>query len=240
MAPEAIVLAHDPNHLEARRDLADLPLELLRREAAAAGFERRRVRGGDDPRPARAFHHALEKHGRHAGVRDVVELELVEADQVVPAKLRDALCQAHLDDGVGQLGERKVQLGSPRGVVGRGEQVGLAHPEAAVEVDPAWPVRRHSSAEAKQAAKPLRPCPVRLGDEAPQPVPVGLLRGHARRRPVVLEGNVGEAGRGDKARDQVRQRHGGRDRLQRRDPSGPVQRRRRFSFRIERGWRHQG
>ncbi len=73
-------------------------------------------------------------------VARVVELELVDADHHVVGQQVDALEEAEHPGQLGELAERRERLGVLGGVgqlpVGRRQQVGLADPEPAVEVEP--------------------------------------------------------------------------------------------------------
>ena len=122
----------DADDLEVRRDRRDLASEVVGRETSLAEAVGQRVRRGDDLH-ARSDHRSEEGHG-HQRLRDVVELELVDAEQPVRREGGDRRLHAEEPDDAGELGEREVRLRRRRLVPRGGEQVGLADAVAAVEV----------------------------------------------------------------------------------------------------------
>ena len=120
----------------------DASVLISRRKSWAANrpspVARAGVRGGGD-RDA-TFDQLGEHPGDQRGVAGVVEFEFVDAHHGVLAEQVDALDETEDAGQLGQLAERGEGLGVlgrlGQAPVGRGEQVGLAHPEPAVEVEP--------------------------------------------------------------------------------------------------------
>src|SRR5690606_14043632 len=144
------VLAVHAQGLEAVGERLDLALEVLGGEPALAERVGQRVRrrGERDAAVGELAHET----GHQRGVARVVELELVDADELLGAQGLDRLVEAEGPHEVGVLDEGAVRDGvGPEllgdGVGERGEQVGLADAEAAVEVD-----RRCRPPAAEQAA----------------------------------------------------------------------------------------
>ena len=132
----AVVGPVHAQHLEARRQRLDLAQEVGGGEAALAELVRQRVGGRGQ------LHAAVgqpgEQRGDQDGVAGVVELELVDADQREVGQPLHRGGEAEGADQAGVLDERAVGLllARRRGLVPeRGQQVGLADAEAAVEVD---------------------------------------------------------------------------------------------------------
>ena len=172
----AVVLAVDPQHVEVGRQALDLAEEVLRGEPALPQLVRQRVRRG---RQADAGLDELAQQGRHEHrVAGVVELELVDADEAVALERLDGRAEAERADEVGVLDERPEPLGPGHGMPQGGEQVRLAHAEAAVEV--------HAGTTLGRCRPPEdRPTGRRLGDargEGPQRGERRRLRRLARRR----------------------------------------------------------
>src|SRR5690606_20019946 len=158
----AVVLAVDAQGAEVGRQALDLAQEVGRREAALAQLAGQRVGGGGE-RDAR-LDQLAEQGGHEHRVARVVEFELVDAQQAVPGGGADPLREARGAAQVGQLREGAERLEGGlggRGVPERGQQVGLAHAVAAVEVD---------------AARAGRGLAGRLA-EAEQPAPAGTAGG---------------------------------------------------------------
>jgi hypothetical protein len=102
-----------------RCDRRDLAREVIGREATFAETVRERIRRRDDPGAA-ADHRAEECH-RHQGLRDVVELELVDAEQAMVGERADRLLHPEEPDQARELGEREVSLRRRRFVPRRRE-----------------------------------------------------------------------------------------------------------------------
>ena len=103
-----VVRSVDAHDLEMRRDRGDLTREVIRREPPLPESIGQRVRRGDDLHSL-PDHRAEEGH-RHQRLGDVVELELVDAEQAVRRERVDRLLHAEEADDAGQLGERQVRL----------------------------------------------------------------------------------------------------------------------------------
>ena len=127
-----VVRSVDAHDLEVRRDRGDLTGEVIRREPTLPESIGQRVRRGNDPHSLRDDR--AEEGDGHQRLGDVIELELVDAEQPVRRERGDRLVHAEEADDAGQLGERQVRLGIGCFVPRRREQVGLAHAVAAVEV----------------------------------------------------------------------------------------------------------
>ena len=111
----------------------DLAEEILRGEPALAEAPRQRVAGGREPDAA--LRQPAEQRRDEHRVAGVVQLELVHAEQPLLAQRLDGGREAERADQVRDLDERPVSLWLRDGVPERGQQVGLADAEAAVEVE---------------------------------------------------------------------------------------------------------
>jgi hypothetical protein len=128
------VLAVDPDDVELVRQHLDLALEVHRGEPAVAQGTRQGVgRGRKLDAGVGQFTH---QPGHQDCVARIVQLELINADQLVAAERIHCLTEGQGAHQVGVLNERAEGLGTRGGVPERGQQVGLAHAEAAVQVDP--------------------------------------------------------------------------------------------------------
>ena len=128
-----VVRAVHPDGLEDARHLADLPHEVLRREAPLPQLLGQGVGRG---RHTDAGRRQLgEQAGDEHGVARVIELELVDAQHGVARELLDRPVEAERTHHVRQLDERAERLRLGTVVIDRGQQVGLTHAEPAVEVD---------------------------------------------------------------------------------------------------------
>jgi len=142
------------------------------------------------------------------GVAGVVELELVDGEQPVVRQLLDGPGEPERAHEVGQLHEGAERPRLRRGVPERGQQVRLAHPEAAVQVHAGRPGRRALAAEQPAAPRPGRRPQARR--EALQQLQRARLRGLCRVGPVGLEAHVGELRWRHEPGDQGVGRHRGR------------------------------
>ena len=205
----AVVLAVDPQDVEVGREPLDLAQEVLGRESALPQLVRQRV---GRRRQADARLDELTQQRRHEHrVTGIVELELVDADEAIALERLDGRAEAQRTDEVGVLDERAEALRPGDGVPQRGEEVGLADPEAAVEVDAGTPLRRGRPAEDRAAGR-------RLGDarrEGPQRGERCRLGGLPRIREIGVEADVGEVGRRDELVHEIGHRQRGMTRGQR-------------------------
>ena len=163
-----VVVAFDPQHIEVRRESLDFAQEVLSGEALLAEFLRQRVgcrcesHTGLDQSP---------KQRRHEhGVTRIVEFELIDAHQSMPAEGFHGCCKSERADEVGVLHEGAVRLRLRSGVPQRRKQVGLANPEAPVEVGTGASLRRRG---------PPQPAPA--GRRSGQTLGERLERGPRRR-----------------------------------------------------------
>jgi hypothetical protein len=129
----AVVRPVDPPYVEVRGQGLDLTEEVDRLEPALAQLVRQRVRGRGQLDSCRD-QLTQQPRDQHRVAR-VVQLELVDTDQPVRRQGLDGGTQAESTDQVGELDERAVHLRPGRLVPERGEEVGLADAESAVEVD---------------------------------------------------------------------------------------------------------
>ena len=128
----AVVRAVDAHGLEVDGDGGDLPGEVVGVEPALAEAVGQGVRGGRHPHPV--GDDPPQEADRQQRVGHVVELELVDAEQAGRRERRHGRLHAEEAHGGGQLLEAQV-LGRHLGrVPERGQQVGLAHPVAPVQV----------------------------------------------------------------------------------------------------------
>ena len=137
--------AVDAHHGEVLGDGGDLPPEVVGAERPSPS------RSGTEfdvvaTRSSTAGQHPAQERDRHQGVGHVVQLELVEAQQAVAANGGDRLVHPDEADHRGQLAEGQVRRRAGRGVPERGDQVGLAHAEAPVEVEARRSARRRATA----------------------------------------------------------------------------------------------
>ena len=178
----AVVEAVDAQGLEVRRQRVDLAEEVGGGEAALAERVRRRVRRRRD---ARAAGHELAEQPRHQhGVARVVEFELVDADEARALEQLHRLGVAERADERRVLDEGAEVLRPVRDMPERGEQVGLADAESAVEVDAGELDARRPLAR-EEPARPL--CGAPGAGELVQPVERRLLRREVGVGPVGLE-----------------------------------------------------
>ena len=195
----AVVEPVDPQRLEVGGQRVDLAQEVGGGEPALAERVRRRVRGGGDAGAAR--HELAEEAGHEHGVARVVELELVDADEPRPAQQLDRLRVAERADERRVLDEGAEVLRPVRDVPERGEEVGLADAEPAVEVD-ARELDARGPLAGEEPARPLRRAPG--AGELVEPVEGRLLRREVGVGPVRFEGGVLELRRRRRARTRSR------------------------------------
>ena len=213
-----VVLAVDAQHLEPRGERLDLPEEVLGREAALTERSGQGVRRRRDRDVAVS---ELTQESRHQhGVARVVELELVDADQVLVAERLDGRGEPERSDEVRVLDER-AERGTlrPERVRERREQVRLADPEPAVEVH-----RGHApAAPSQQGAEPARGRHEHVRDLG-ETFDGALLARVRRVRTVGRERRVGEVPRRDEVTQEARAIGGRTDVAERRwwDESHPA------------------
>src|SRR5690625_4794216 len=131
--PGSPVRPVQPDGVEAVSYALDLTAEIRRVETAFALRARRRVRGGYDRRSLRE--QGLEHLLYDEGVARVIQFELVEAEQAKASEVGSGLADPAHPDLMDELLERQVRLRFHfSSVERRGQQVGLADPEATVEV----------------------------------------------------------------------------------------------------------
>ncbi len=128
----SVVRAVDAHDLEVRGNRRDLPREVVGSEPSLAEPVRQRVRCRDDSHSG-GDHGAKEGHG-HQRLRDVVELELVDAQEAVRGEGRYRCVHPEEPDDARQLREREIRLRVGRLVPGRGKQVRLPDAIATVEI----------------------------------------------------------------------------------------------------------
>jgi hypothetical protein len=140
-----VVLALHPQRGEVPGQRLDLAQEVLGGEAPLAERAGQRVGGGSDADPGVD---QLPEQGRDQDrVAGVVQLELVDGQQPVPAQRLDGRAEPQRTDQVGQLDERAVRPRLWRLVPQGGQQVGLADAVPAVQVDARPALRRAGPAE---------------------------------------------------------------------------------------------
>jgi hypothetical protein len=144
-----------------------------------------------------------EQGGDQHGVAGVVELELVDGEQPVPGQRLHRRGEPEGAHQVRELDERPVRAGRRRVVPERGQQVGLADAEAAVEVDAGPALGRAGPAEQPLG---LRLQPLR---ERGEPFHRLGLRGLRRVGLVGREAHGVEARRRHQGRHQGVGRHDG-------------------------------
>ena len=132
-AAVAEVLAVDPDDVELVRQHLDLAGEVDGGEAAVAEGARKGVgrRGQLDAGVGQLTHQPGHQHR----VARIVQLEFVDAHQLVVAQRIYRLTKGQRADQVGVFDEGAESLRPGNGVPQRRQQVGLADAEAAVEVD---------------------------------------------------------------------------------------------------------
>ena len=188
-----VVRPLDPHGGENACQRVDFAQKVLCREAALTELLRQGVRGGGH-RDA-----ALDELGQHPrdqrGVARVIEFELVDAHHGVGAEQLDAFGESEHAGELGEFTEGGERLGVLGGIgrppVGRGQQVGFADAESAVEVQ-ADPGQRLAFAE--QLPAPGAP-PHRLVAELQAGLERSGLGGLGRVGPVAVEVDVGEGRR---------------------------------------------
>ena len=198
--PVPIVRPFDPHGGEHRCQRVDFAQEVLRGEAALPQLLGQGVGGGrhrDTP-----FDQCGEQPRDQRGVAGVVELELVDTDQHVVRQQLDALDEPEHTRQLGQLtegGECPLGVRVLRDlVVRRRQKMGLADPEAAVQIHP-HPGQHLTFAEQLLLAGPP-------GDGVVAELPARLyccgLRRLGRVGAVGVETHVGERGRRNQLSDQ--------------------------------------
>ena len=187
----AVVLAVHADDLELVGQDLDLALEVLRREAPLAERARQGV-GGRHQAHAGVGQLAHEPGHQH-GVPRVVELELVDAHERVLLQGVHRAPERERAHQVGVLHERAERLGPGGRVPRRGQQVGLADAEAAVEVDAGRPRRPLLPAEQAAEEPAARAAPAEVCREPAQPLHGLCLRGVRGVRDVGVEGHRPEA-----------------------------------------------
>ncbi len=154
-------------------------------EPALAERVRRRVRGRRDARAA--GHELAEEPGHQHRVARVVELELVDADEARAREQLHRLRVAERADERRVLDEGAEVLRPVRDVPERGEEVGLADAEPAVEVD-ARELDARGPLAREEPARPLRGAPG--AGELVEPVERRLLRREVGVGPIRFERGV--------------------------------------------------
>ncbi len=199
--PSPVVEAVDAHDVEPGSEGVDLAQKVAARRSGP-----RRARSGGVlevaamrvPLSAKLAEHP----GHHHRVARVVELELVDRDEGRAGEQLHGLLVAEGADEGGVLDERSVVL-APRGELPeRGEQVGLADAEAAVEVEARFEV---GSLLAEQA-----PAALPGGRERPHLVDGLSLRRVVGVGPVVLECRIVELPRRNEGCRDLVARHRGR------------------------------
>ncbi len=104
----AEVLAVNGHDVEVGGDVTDLALKGIRGEATLAQVTRQGVGRGHDM-DAVVREELPQEHRGHAGLSDVIQLELVDAHQVGRAERVERCLHAEAGDGVRQVGERQVE-----------------------------------------------------------------------------------------------------------------------------------
>ena len=167
-APMPVVLTVDPDRLEVRRQALDLAQEVDCVEPPLPQCLWQGVAGGGDA------HTGLDEPRQQARDEDrvagVIQLELVDGQQPVPGQRLDGPGEAERPDKVGELDERAIRPGLGCGMPQRSQQMGLADPEAPIEVD-AGPASRDPGPAETPLSRRREP----LGEVA-EPLGRGLLR----------------------------------------------------------------
>jgi hypothetical protein len=185
-----VVRAVDPAYVEVRGERLDLTEEVDRLEPALAELVRQRVRGRGQLDPG--GDQLTQQPGDQHRVTGIVQLELVDADQPVRRKCLDGGAETEGADQVGELDERAVHLRSGGLVPQRREQVRLADPEPAIQIDARLARRRGpTSAKTRPQAWYLARS-LQLQTSLSEHTQGFGLRGLVRIRPVRREPDIGE------------------------------------------------